>query len=90
MAKNNQPKTFTMSTADVYNRNDIENRHVRQTILSRLHAAHKDSSEQQRTDFFKTCIETGAISQCDSIGGVPLYAINLTHTKIYKVGSIEK
>ena len=90
MRKNDQPKTFTMSTADIYNRNDIENRHIRQTILSRLHAAHKGSSEQQRTDFFKTCIETGAISQCDSIGGVPLYAINLTHTKIYKVGSIEK
>lgn len=90
MKKSDQPKTFTMSTADVYNRNDIENRHVRQTILSRLHAAHKDSSDAQRLDFFHTCINMGAISQCDSIGGVPLYAINLTHTKIYKVGSIEK
>ena len=90
MAKNNQPKTFTMSTADVYNRNDIDNRHVRQTILSRLRAAHKDSSEAQRLDFFHTCINMGAISQCDSIGGVALYAINLTHTKMYKVGSIEK
>ena len=90
MAKNNLPKTFTMSTADIYNRNDIENRHVRQTILSRLHAAHKDSSDAQRLDFFHTCINMGAISQCDSIGGVPLYAINLTHTKMYKVGIIEK
>ena len=79
-----------MSTADIYNRNDIENRHVRQTILSRLHAAHKDSSDAQRLDFFHTCINMGAISQCDSIGGVPLYAINLTHTKMYKVGIIEK
>ena len=90
MKKNDQPKTFTMSTADIYNRNDIENRHVRQTILSRLHAAHKDSSDAQRLDFFHTCINMGAISQCDSIGGVPLYAINLTHTKMYKVGIIEK
>lgn len=90
MAKNNLPKTFTMSTSDIYNRNDIENRHVRQTILSRLHAAHKDSSDAQRLDFFHTCINMGAISQCDSIGGVPLYAINLTHTKMYKVGIIEK
>ena len=90
MRKNDQPKTFTMSTADIYNRNDIENRHVRQTILSRLHAAHKDSSDAQRLDFFHTCINMGAISQCDSIGGVPLYAINLTHTKIYKAGIIEK
>lgn len=90
MRKNDQPKTFTMSTADAYNRNDIENRHIRQTILSRLHAAHKDSSEQQRTDFFNTCVEMGAISQSDSIGGVPLYAVNLTYTKMYKVGIIEK
>ena len=79
-----------MSTADVYNRNDIENRHVRQTILIRLRAAHKDSSEAQRLDFFHTCINMGAISQCDSIGGVPLYAVNLTYTKMYKVGIIEK
>lgn len=90
MKKSDQPKTFTMSTADVYNRNDIENRHVRQTILSRLHAAHKDSSDAQRLDFFHTCINMGAISQCDSIGGVPLYAVNLTYTKMYKVGIIEK
>ena len=79
-----------MSTADIYDLRDIENRFMRQTILSRLRAAHKNSTDKQRLDFFGACIEVGAISQCSSIGGVPLYAINYTHQKSYTIATIEK